>query len=63
MDRWSKRSNAPIAATAHTKSDSSQISPSSVAPSGHASGSNITLSMVDFKTIVNQVVLSHSTIC
>jgi hypothetical protein len=62
MDRcWNKtRSNAPIAAVAHTESDSSQVAPSSVAPSSHASGSNITLSAVDFETIVNQVVLSRS---
>jgi hypothetical protein len=50
MDRcWSKRrSNAPIAAAAHTESGSSQV-----APFGHASGSNITLSAVDFETIIN----------
>jgi hypothetical protein len=57
MDRcWNKRrSNAPIAVAAHTESDSSQV-----APSGHASGSNITLSAADFETIVNQVVLFRS---
>ena len=57
MDRcWSKRrSNAPIAAIAHIDSDSSQV-----APSGHTLGSNMTLSVVDFKTIVNQIVLSRS---
>jgi transposase InsO family protein len=62
MDRcWNKRrSNAPIAAVAHTESDSSQVAPSSVSPSGHALGSNITLSAADFETIVNQVVLSRS---
>jgi hypothetical protein len=56
MDKcWNKkRSNAPTAAVAHTESDSS-----SVVPSGHASGSNITLSAADFETIVNQVVLSR----
>jgi hypothetical protein len=55
MDRcWNKkRSNAPITAVAHTESDSSQVAPSSVVPSGRASGSNITLSAVDFETIVN----------
>jgi hypothetical protein len=57
---WSKRrSNAPIAAVAHIESDSSQVAPSSVAPLGHISGSNITLSEADFETIINQVVLSH----
>jgi hypothetical protein len=61
MDRcWSKRrSNALIAAAAHTESDSSQVAPSLVAPFGHASRSNITLSAVDFETIVNQVILSR----
>ena len=62
MDRcWSKkRGNAPTAAVAHTKSDSSQVAPSSVVPFGDASGSNITLSAADFETIVNQVVMSRS---
>jgi hypothetical protein len=57
MDRcWSKRrSNAPIAAAAHIESDSSKV-----APSSHASGSDITLFAVDFETIVNQVILSRS---
>ena len=56
MDKcWSKRrSNAPIAIVAHTKSDSSQVG-----SFGYALRSNITLSPTDFETIVNQVVLSR----
>jgi hypothetical protein len=55
MDRCcnKKRSNAPTAAVAHTESDSSQVAASLVVPSGHASGSNITLFAADFEIIVN----------
>ena len=63
---WHKgRSNAPIATIAHTDSGSSLVAssptvPSSVASSGQASGSSVTLSVANFEAIVNQVIISHS---
>jgi transposase InsO family protein len=63
---WRKgRSTAPTAAVTHTESGSSPVAsspaaPSSVASTGQASGSSITLSAADFEAIVNQVVMSRS---